>query len=86
MILLRPILLDQLAQRAERGEGRDSLWIIGPYLIPIGLGDRQGQFERVNRVQAKTFTEKRLLWLNLHRIDLQIERLYNKFCNIRLQW
>jgi hypothetical protein len=50
------------------------------------LGYHQGQFERVNRVKAKTFPEERLLRLNLRGIDLQMERLYEESCDFGFQW
>lgn len=49
------------------------------------LRDHESQFERVNRIEAQTVTEKRFLRLNLRRVNFERECLHNGFCHFRFQ-
>ena len=79
MLLFRAMFLDRLTERTERGEGGDRFRIIRTYLVTIELRDREGQFERVDRIEAQAVAKERFLRLNLCRLNFERERPHNEF-------
>ena len=54
------MLPDVRGERAQAAEDAAVVFVVGAQLEAIALGDRQGQFERVDGIQAQARAEQRL--------------------------
>src|SRR5216684_784409 len=72
--LFGPMLLDMLAQAAQRSEDLAVEIVVGAQLDAVGLGDRQGDLQNVDRIQPHAFSVQRGARVDFRGLHLQIER------------
>src|ERR1700694_923604 len=72
--LFDPMLLNVLVQTAQRIEDLAIVLVVGPQLDAVGLGDRQGDFQNIDRIQPHTFSVQRRGWVDFRGLSLQVGR------------
>src|SRR5690348_17352599 len=65
----RPMPLDVLRERAERGEDAPVLLIVRAQLQTVALGYLERDLERVDRIEPETRAEQRRLGIDILRLD-----------------
>src|SRR5258708_37669017 len=72
--LFDPVLLDVLVQAAQRTEDLAIEVVVGTQLDAVGLGDRQGHLQNVDRIQPHAFAVQRGARVDFRGPHLQVER------------
>src|SRR6266704_3283310 len=72
--LFDPMLLNVLAQAAQGSEDLAVELVVGPQLDAVGLRDRQGDLQNIDRIQSHALSVQRGGRIDFRGLRLQIER------------
>ena len=73
-LIFGPMLADVPGEAAQGGEDLMVALVVGPQLEPVAPGDSKRQFQRINGVEPKPFTEQALLSQDVAGCDFELQR------------
>jgi|BEDMetMinimDraft_2_1075160.scaffolds.fasta_scaffold01508_4 hypothetical protein len=76
---------DEPGEGAERGENFPVAFVVGFEFDTIGAGQGEGQFERVDRIEAEPFTEQGSVRIDVLGLVLEMQNLHDEAGDLRFE-